>query len=82
MAVPVGPAAVQRVERGPAEQLVDRGGDPGGLGVLVRRLVEGDVAGHRDVRRRWPQLAAARPGTSVAGAMACIAAVTMAGLER
>ena len=40
VAVPVGPAAVQAVEGGPAEQLVDRGGDPGRLGVLVRRLVE------------------------------------------
>ena len=40
--VPVGPAAVEAVERRPAEQLVDGGGDPGRLGVLVRRLVQGD----------------------------------------
>ena len=78
--VPVGPAAVQAVEGGAAEQLVDRGGDPGGLGVLVGRLVEGD---RRAGAATCPGAAdRGRLGTSVAGAMACIAAVTMAGLER
>src|SRR6185437_4964497 len=40
--VPVGPAAVQGVERGAAEELIDGGGDPARLGVLVGRLVQGD----------------------------------------
>jgi hypothetical protein len=40
--VAVGPAAVQGVEGGTAEELVNRGGDPGGFGVLVGGLVEGD----------------------------------------
>ena len=76
--VPVGPAAVQGVERRAAEELVDGGGDPARLGVLVGRLVQGD-----DTRGSGPRAATAvRPGTRVDGAMACPAAVTMAGFER
>ena len=42
--VPVGPAAVEAVKRRPAQELVDGGRDPGRLGVLVGRLVQGDDA--------------------------------------
>ena len=52
MTLPVGPAAVERVEGGTAEQPVDLGRDPFGFCPLVRRLVQGDRRVPARSRRR------------------------------
>jgi len=68
----VGPAAVQAVEGRTAQQLVDGGGDPGGLGVLVGGLVPADGG---VMARDLGGVVVCGPGLAgrdqVVGAMAC-----------